>query len=224
MLTPCCEKAALYRQCGYRSSKSWPGIRRPTVVSRAVLYECIAGSAAEWWRTSPYSSTKLYTTPVVRHAYGNLHHQHQIVENLTRAIVEHRLLPGTVGRAKAGGITLGLAHAGAPGLVPTVAKPAHQAGASAASPWPRPRWLRRAGYSPCAVCWRPRWCAPSWPQSTPAKIRSLRQHVAAEKAIRSADVGQAAPSCWATFTSHGRASMGNEVLAQLLGELIHAAP
>jgi len=57
-------------------------------------------------------------------------------------------------------------------------------------------------------------------QSTPAKIRALRQHVAAEKkAMDGNDVGQRT-ELLGDFHVRMAELMGNEVLAQLLGELI----
>lgn len=57
-------------------------------------------------------------------------------------------------------------------------------------------------------------------QSTPAKIRTLRQHVAAEKrAMEGNDVGQRT-ELLGDFHVRMAELMGNEVLAQMLGELI----
>lgn len=57
-------------------------------------------------------------------------------------------------------------------------------------------------------------------QRTPAKIRALKQHVAAEKkAMESEDVGQRT-ELLGDFHVRMAELMGNEVLAQLLGELI----
>jgi len=57
-------------------------------------------------------------------------------------------------------------------------------------------------------------------QSTPAQIKALRQHVAAEKqAMQAGDVGQRT-TMLADFHVRMAELMGNEVLGELLGELI----
>ena len=144
-----------------------------------------------------------------------------IVENLTRAIVEHRLLPGTklaeqkladhfgVSRTLVRQALFQLSQnrliklepaRGAFVATPSVAE-ARQVFA-----------VRRMLEAEMVRAFMA--------QSTPAKIRSLRQHVAAEnKAMEREDVGQRT-ELLGDFHVRMAELMGNEVLAQLLGELI----
>lgn len=144
-----------------------------------------------------------------------------IVENLTRAIVEHRLLPGTklaeqkladhfgVSRTLVRQALFQLSQnrliklepaRGAFVATPSVAE-ARQVFA-----------VRRMLEAEMVRAFMA--------QSTPAKIRSLRQHVAAEKkAMEREDVGQRT-ELLGDFHVRLAELMGNQVLAQLLGELI----
>jgi DNA-binding GntR family transcriptional regulator len=144
-----------------------------------------------------------------------------IVENLTRAIVEHRLLPGTklaeqkladhfgVSRTLVRQALFQLSQnrliklepaRGAFVATPSVAE-ARQVFA-----------VRRMLEAEMVRAFMA--------QSTPAKIRSLRQHVAAEKkAMEREDVGQRT-ELLGDFHVRMAELMGNEVLAQMLGDLI----
>lgn len=144
-----------------------------------------------------------------------------IVENLTRAIVEHRLLPGTklaeqkladhfgVSRTLVRQALFQLSQnrliklepaRGAFVATPSVAE-ARQVFA-----------VRRMLEAEMVRAFMA--------QSTPAKIRSLRQHVAAEKkAMEREDVGQRT-ELLGDFHVRMAELMGNQVLAQMLGDLI----
>jgi DNA-binding GntR family transcriptional regulator len=79
-----------------------------------------------------------------------------------------------------------------------------------------PRWTRRARCSPCAACWRrddARLCA----QVTPARSRRCEPMWRREKAMDRNDVGQRT-ELLGDFHVRMAELMGNEVLAQLLGD------
>ena len=144
-----------------------------------------------------------------------------IVENLTRAIVEHRLLPGTklaeqkladhfgVSRTLVRQALFQLSQNRLIKLEPArgafVATPSVEEARQVFA-------VRRMLEAEMVRAFMA--------QSTPAKIRSLRQHVAAEKkAMEREDVGQRT-ELLGDFHVRMAELMGNEVLAQLLGELI----
>ena len=144
-----------------------------------------------------------------------------IVESLTRAIVEHRLLPGTklaeqkladhfgVSRTLVRQALFQLSQNRLIRLEPA-------RGAFVATPSvDEARTISASSMRRTAKTWRA-----FIAQSTPAKIRALRQHVAAEKkAMDGNDVGQRT-ELLGDFHVRMAELMGNEVLAQLLGELI----
>ena len=144
-----------------------------------------------------------------------------IVENLTRAIVEHRLLPGTkLAEQKLAdhfGVSRTLVRQALFQLSQNrLIKLEPARGAFVATPSVDEarqvfavRRMLEAGMVRSFMA-----------QSTPAKIRTLRQHVAAEKkAMERQDVGQRT-ELLGDFHVRIAELMGNEVLAQLLGELI----
>ena len=144
-----------------------------------------------------------------------------IVESLTRAIVEHRLLPGTklaeqkladhfgVSRTLVRQALFQLSQNRLIRLEPArgafVATPSVDEARQVFAV----RRMLEAEMVRAFIA-----------QSTPAKIRALRQHVAAEKkAMDGNDVGQRT-ELLGDFHVRMAELMGNEVLAQLLGELI----
>ena len=144
-----------------------------------------------------------------------------IVESLTRAIVEHRLLPGTklaeqkladhfgVSRTLVRQALFQLSQNRLIRLEPArgafVAAPSVQEARQVFA-------VRRMLEAEMVRAFMA--------QSTPAKIRSLRQHVAAEKkAMEREDVGQRT-ELLGDFHVRMAEMMGNQVLAQMLGDLI----
>jgi hypothetical protein len=130
---------------------------------------------------------------------------HHIVESLTRAIVEHRLLPGTKLAEQKLADHFGVSRTlGAPSLVSAVAKPLDPAGARARRLCGHPFGRRSA----TGVCRAPHagggddagLCAR---RHARPQIKALREHMS-NKSKRSlgghkTTSSRVAPSCWATF-------------------------
>lgn len=146
---------------------------------------------------------------------------HAIVESLTRAIVEHRLQPGTklaeqkladhfgVSRTLVRQALFQLAQNRLVTLEPArgafVATPSVEEARQVFA-------VRRMLEAEMVRAFMA--------QKTPAKIRALKAHIAAEqKAMEREDVGQRT-ELLADFHVRIAELMGNEVLAQLLGELL----
>ena len=181
----CRELCAAPPRGSQMSKKAWGSRRAGTGLwSCAVsLYECIAGFKVEWWRTFPYSSTKLYIqlpSPKAMMACMETSTTSFIVENPDP---RHRRgappgCPAPSWPSKSWRITLVSRARWCARPVPTVAKPAHRWSRRAVHLWSRPRWPRARQVFAVRRMLRPRWCAPSWPRARrPRSAAKRRQHV-----------------------------------------------